>query len=127
MLNSEELVTEFTLQAERQTQKLTGVTIDSKITVAEGELRGGNQGTPSRELVQNVKMLNRRMFELVNGLIEFKEQILRNVTSCRLYTFNYPLLIEHILREAKLYRSIIAEIEQKGCITSEKRKEMEQV
>lgn len=44
---------------------------------------------------------------MVDGLIEFKEQLLSNVISCTTFTANYPLLIEHIIREAKLYRSYI--------------------
>ena len=56
------------------------------------------------------------MLTRLNGLIAFKEEVLREVTRCRLYTANYPLLIEHILREAKLYRRIIMELERKGRI-----------
>ena len=51
-------------------------------------------------------------------IVIFKEEILREVTGGRLYTTNYPLLIEHILREAKLYRQMISELEQQGRITA---------
>lgn len=30
-----------------------------------------------------------------------------SVTQCRLFTLNYPLLIQHILREARLYHATI--------------------
>ena len=59
------------------------------------------------------------MLQLLNGLIMFKKQILREVTSCRLYTVNYPLLIEHIIREAELYRQIITMLEEGNCISQE--------
>ncbi len=118
VLNSGEVVTEFTEKAECQTKNLTGIPIDTKITEAEERLRAGNCGMVNRETACQVRMLNQRMLRNLDGLISFKEEILREVTSCRLYTANYPLLIEHILREAKMYRQIILELEQQGRITA---------
>lgn len=125
VLASGEIVTEFTQKAERQTENLTGICIDEQITEAEKRLHAGCNAVPNRAMVQSVRMLNREMLGLLNGLIEFKEQILQEVLSCRLFTANYPLLIEHIIREAKLYRSTIIELERKGCISPRDRKEME--
>ena len=45
----------------------------------------------------------------MNGLINFKETILREVKNGNLFTANYPLLIQHILREARLYRDTVME------------------
>ena len=118
VLNSGEVVTEFTGKAESQTNNLTGIPIDMKITEAEERLRSGNCGIVNREIVHQVSMLNQQILRSLDGLISFKEKILREVTRCRLYTANYPLLIEHILREAKLYRQMILELEQKGRITA---------
>ena len=118
VLNSGEVVTKFTGKAECQTKDLTGIPIDVKITEAEERLRAGNCGMVNRETVAQVRMLNQQMLRSLNGLISFKEEILREVTKCRLYTTNYPLLIEHILREAKLYRQMISELEQRGRITA---------
>ncbi len=118
VLNSGEVVTQFTEKAECQTKNLTGIPIDGKITEAEERLYAGNCGRVSRELVYQVKRLNQQMLRSLNGLISFKEEILREVAGCRLYTTNYPLLIEHILREAKLYRRLITELEQSGRITT---------
>lgn len=125
VLASGEIVTEFTSKAERQTEKLSGISIDSEITEAEKGLCAGNHMRFSREMVLKVRALNRQMFQLINGLIEFKEQILQEVTGCRLYTTNYPLLIEHILREARLYRTTILELERRGGIAPKDLREME--
>lgn len=125
VLESGEIVTEFTLKAERQTSKLAGISIDSQITEAEKMLRSGCSFTVTQETVRAVKMLNQQMLKALNGFIAFKEQILREVTGCRLYTTNYPLLIEHILREARMYRQIIRELEQKGRISASGIKELE--
>lgn len=118
VLNSGEVVTKFTGKAECRTKDLTGIPIDVKITEAEECLRAGSCGMVNRETIHQVRMLNQQMLRSLNGLISFKEEILREVTGCRLYTTNYPLLIEHILREAKLYRQMISEFEQQGRITA---------
>lgn len=125
VLNSGEVVTEFTQKAECQTAKLTGIPIDIKITEAEKRLSAGNCMMANREMASQVRRLNRKMLQSLNGLISFKEQILREMTTCRLYTTNYPLLIEHILREAKLYRQIISELERRGRISMPDLKNLE--
>lgn len=107
VLQSEELATRYTIDAERKTSELSGIPIDSRITRAELELRSGRDFTVTREMVQRVNRLNERALSLVNGLIEFKERLLREVKECRMFTANYPLLIDHIMREAKLYRETI--------------------
>lgn len=118
VLNSGEVVTEFTQKAECQTRNLTGIPIDMRITEAEERLRAGSCVRVDEEMVCQVRMLNQQMLKSLNGLISFKEEILREMTSCRLYTTNYPLLIEHILREAKLYRQILSELEKRGGISA---------
>ena len=117
VLNSGEIVTEFTQRAECRTEDLTGIPIDATITGAEERLRAGKCVMINREMVYHVKMLNRQMLRSLNGLIAFKEEVLREMTRCRLYTTNYPLLIEHILREAKMYRQILSELEGRGRIS----------
>lgn len=113
IIDSGEIVTKFTLNAERQTRRFTGIPIDTDITERESELRGasGNNESDIR-IFRRVVMINRRAIQLLNGLIEFKERILNNVKVCRMFTMNYPLLIEHIIREAKLYRSFVMALEQ---------------
>lgn len=125
VLNSGEVVTEFTKKAECQTTNLTGIPIDVKITEAEERLCAGCCNMVDRETACQVRKLNQQMLRSLDGLISFKEEILREVKGCRLYTTNYPLLIEHILREAKLYRQMILELEEKGRITSPDLRNME--
>lgn len=119
VLDSGEIVTEFTEMAERKTECLTGIAIDVQLTQAEKKLRAaGTQVMVSQKMVQQVRRLNQRTLWLLNGLIDFKEKILREMLSCNLYSSNYPLLIEHILREAKLYRQTVMELERNGCTAS---------
>lgn len=126
VLRSKELVTTFTRPAEERTQDLTGIPIDSRITVMEQELRAGCVRKPSKEMIAMIHRLNDRAIWLLNGLIEFKETILREVKVANLFTTNYPLLIEHILRETKLYRSTLLELKQKRRISPENLRGKEQ-
>jgi hypothetical protein len=74
----------------------------------------------SPALVQSVFVLNQRAIGLVSGLIQFKETVLSNVLTCRMFTFNYPLLITHIIREAKLYLLTLQRLQNREEISLEK-------
>lgn len=111
VLTSGEVFTEYTEMAEHQTQKLTGIPIDIQITRAEKQLQGGVGQNLNRDMLLQVRELNQNVIQLLNGLIALKESIIKNVSCCNLYTSNYPLLVEHILREAKWYRQTLINIE----------------
>lgn len=110
VLSSEELVTPFTAMAEQKTCNLSGIPIDSRITQAEAQLQCGRLHGISQENVQQVHRLNQEAVRMLDSIIAFKENVLREVKECRLFTANYPLLIEHITREAKLYRDTLREL-----------------
>lgn len=112
VLNSGEVITPYTMNAEQATIFFTGVPLQTSITQAEVGLAGGGIVT-SPALEQQVHTLNENAIKLVGGLIQFKTGILSDVLSCRLYTFNYPLLIDHILREAKLYLSTLQKLQSR--------------
>lgn len=115
VLASGEVVTEFTPLAEKQTQRLTGIPIDKEITRKVQCLHAGErQCGAAVQLQGKVSRLNRTALRLLEGLIGFKETILSCVQQGELFTVNYPLLIEHILREAKLYRKYVAVLEREG-------------
>lgn len=105
VLASGEIVTNFTFVSEKNTERLSGIKINSEITKQELRLKAGNECCIDNCIVKKVEELNKDALELLNGLIRFKETVLEKVLACKLFTFNYPLLIEHILREARLYRA----------------------
>lgn len=114
VLDSGEIFTEFTSRAECQTQRLTGTFLNRSLTAREAQLTGracGDDLCVSQALTRQVRQLNRDGLSLVDGLIRFKQRLLDCVDSCRLFTVNYPLLIEHILREARLYRAHLRRLE----------------
>lgn len=112
ILKSDELVTEFTIPAERHTEHLSGIPINTDLSSMEINLRAGECIQKNMEMMHLVHCINERALGLLNGFIDFKESILKKVESCKLFSFNYPLLIQHILREAKLYRSTIENLMQ---------------
>lgn len=115
VLCSGEVITEFTSLAERQTECLTGIPINKGTTVRTLRLRHNNPHRGSgMQLPGEVRRLNGRVLGLLDGLISFKESILECVAKGELFTLNYPLLIEHILREAKLYRKYVQILEREG-------------
>lgn len=125
VLNSGEIITDYTLGAEGKTQALTGINIDQNITIMESRLHSGNNPQVSPNLVNYVKQLNMNAKRLLNGLINFKKRILNDVLSCNLFTVNYPLLIEHIIREAELYLSLVNDLENRVDIDSKDVRETE--
>lgn len=103
VIQSGEVITPFTIKAEQATTYFTGVQIPTQLTQAESRLMGGSMIQVSPMLERRVLALNQRAINGTSALIRFKTNILTNVLSCKMFTFNYPLLIVHITREAELY------------------------
>jgi hypothetical protein len=101
--NSGELTTDLTIAAERETQFYTNIKIDSNITRLESALTTSSPKEITVGTVRMVEDLNNRAIRAVQQLAGFKSNLLQNVLACRMFTTNYPLLLDHILREAKFY------------------------
>lgn len=126
MLCSQELVTQFTSLAEKQTECLTGISINKEITERELRLKSGcGKCADNPERRGKVRQLNQTALKLLDGLISFKETILKKVLCGEMFTANYPLLIEHIIREAKLYREYVECLEKDGFLDYRSMKEVE--
>ena len=120
VLLSGEVITPYTQKAEMASTYFTGVQIPTELTQAEVGLMGGSMKAVNPILEQRVAALNQRAIDLITALIQFKTTILSNVLSCRMFTVNYPLLLDHILREAKLYLKMIQRLQKKEDINLEK-------
>ena len=116
VLDSGEVVTSYTLKAEMASTFYTNVQIPIELTQREAELMPGNPIRINPMLEQRVFSINQNAICLITRLIQFKATILRNVLSCKMFTINYPLLIEHIMREARLYLEIIQRLQRKEII-----------
>lgn len=115
-LNAGEIVTKNTIMAEDKTSNLSGVPINTNITERELRLRGGRVNV-NNELLNNIRMINQKTLPAIQNLIYFKGDILNKVLSCKLYTTNYPLLIEHIMNEAKMYLNLLRKVENREAFT----------
>lgn len=123
VLQSGEIITDYTLGTEQKTQNLTGIKINQNITMQESGLHSGTNPEVSANMAKRVEQLNMNAKKLVSGLIRLKQRILEGVLSCKLFTTNYPTLIEHIIHEAKLYLSLINDLENRVDIDEMNAKE----
>lgn len=114
--SSGEIVTGFTLNAERATTFFTGIQLDTSITVAELSLTKAVQQLNIQSLVQRVVDINQRAIALTQGLINFKTLVLDSMLTCRIFTFNYPLLIDHIRREAILFVELLTRLQNRVVV-----------
>lgn len=126
VLSSGEVVTEFTVLAEKQSEHFTGIPLDKSITSRTLCLKPRDCpcGAPA-QMHGKVRRLNRKALALLDELISFKETILKCVLQGEMFTMNYPLLIEHILREAKLYRKYVGILEREGDLPERTMRENE--
>jgi len=120
VLQSGEVITPFTLKAEMASAYFTGVNIPINLTKTEAGLMGSDELIGNPMLEQRVFMINQRAMGLIKALAQFKTMVLSNVISCRIFTSNYPLLIDHILREAKFYFQIVQRLQSREEINLER-------
>ncbi len=119
VLKSGEVITKYTLDAEMASAYYTGVRIPTEITQDEADLMNGDMCQDDRAIEQSVYIINQRAIDLISALIQFKTIILANVISCRMFTVNYPLLIDHILRETKLYLLMVQKLQNGENMTTQ--------
>ena len=112
---SGELFTQFTEEAERQTQYYTGVPIDTELTREEYNV--GGDSVPPETLKDTADRQNRDALALTSELVQFKQRVLEEVLSCRMFTINSPLEIEHILREAQRYIKMLRALMARDDLT----------
>ncbi|OOM74186.1 hypothetical protein CLPUN_40680 [Clostridium puniceum] len=121
VLESGEVITPFTLDAEKSSAYYTGVKIATNITSTEIKLTGDSLNRENKEILERrVFVINNRAMELTRGLIRFKSKLLSEVLSCKVFTVNYPLLIDHIMREAKLYFTLVSRLQNHEDIDIER-------
>lgn len=113
-IDSQQIVTPYTIDAEKLTSFYTGVRFNTAITARELTLMPENGRITDIE--NEVTRLNNKAIKLTANLIAFKEDILAKVLECKIFTFNYPLLIEHILREARLFVQLLTQLNERSDV-----------
>lgn len=119
-LNSGQFYTPFTLDAERATQYYTGILINSSITSNEQALQPGSPSGGMPDLADRVSELNQRAMAGVTSLAAFKGRLLSDILGCKLFMSIYPLIIDHMLREAVLYNSLLMKLQNRYIVPQEK-------
>lgn len=120
VLESGEVVTPFTLKAEMASVYFTGIKIPTTLTEAEIQLEGNSVNISNPMLEERVFLLNQRALKLTKALAQFKSKLLSDVLSCQIFTVNYPLLIDHIMREARFYYKLVKRLQNREEIDLER-------
>ncbi|MDP4160650.1 MAG: DUF2935 domain-containing protein [Bacillota bacterium] len=110
VLKSGELVTSTTLLAEKKTQEMTGIHIESSLTIEELRLKA-DLGTIPQDIKSHVQWLNQKAIELATAFAEFKAMILDQVTKCCLVTNLFPSQFTHVYREALFYLKVLKRLQ----------------
>lgn len=113
-INSGEFVTKYTLDAEEKTQVFTGIPINTKITEAELMLRPGREINPMLEA--KVSELNQKAITLTTQAINAKNTLDDAVKACKIFTFSYPALLEHVIEEAEFYLEMLNMLQRKEAM-----------
>lgn len=107
VLESGELVTKCTMAAEQRTMKLTGVTIDSRITAMQQQLCCADKNEEGGEIRQRVNGLHQRALQHLDAVISFQEKLLKELEKGQVFQTTYALMIKHMLLETKQYREMV--------------------
>lgn len=119
------IVTKYTYEAETKTSNLSGMPINTNITLKELALKNQQVGKDIPPmLVDYVDILNENALIVAYDALKFKIYILNNVLDCSMYSFNYPSLIEHTIEETQYYIDMLEKLKTKEeCMIPEVKKE----
>lgn len=116
--NELEWITQNTKLAEEKTIQLTGIKIQTNLTEKEQELIKNQIKNQNKKIsMRNIEILNKQTLAVLNNFIGYKQQLLTEVLNGKVYTTNYPSLIEHMLKEAKMYHILLHQIQYGYIIT----------
>ncbi|WP_026886804.1 DUF2935 domain-containing protein [Clostridium beijerinckii] len=110
-LDSNEIITKYTMAAEKATQFATGIFIDSNITSMEQSLTSGMRNSDTSMLTDNVYMLNHQSIAATNMIIKFKTKLRNDVLSCKVFTNLYPAVLNHVLSEAMIFSELLTRLQ----------------
>lgn len=116
-IGSGEYITNFTLDAERATEFYTGINIDKSVTMAQLNLDSQDGFNVNSALVERIAALNSNAMAVTRAISDFKVGLLQEVLNCRTFTHSYPLLLDHINREALFYLKELQELQNKAPVS----------
>lgn len=108
----DDAVTDYTMDAENVVMNQTGVPVDTRLTQMQMNMRKQSLTRLNTfDLVGDVRTLNNRAIELTSRLIRYKSDVLNDQLNCKIFYNVYPLLIDHIRREAILFVDLLNKLQ----------------
>ena len=115
VINSEIILTPYTLELELLTEKLFGIDIDTSITEIEKSIRPGNM-EPTQEQVNEMENINEESKVLANDFILFATELHEKIENQEIFTFYYNSLNLFVVEEAKLFLTSLERLKEKSTI-----------
>ncbi len=111
VIKSQELITPYTYQAERITEFLTGIKIDTSITQEEQVLLMSRNTMYRQLLNEEIIKLNNQSIDIVKKITDFQTRLYESVLRCKTFLAVYPDRLEHIIDENKDYLNSIQKLQ----------------
>lgn len=108
---SQEIITTFTYEAERKTELLTGLKIDTNITQDEQVLLTSRSQMYRPLLSEQIVKLNSDAISIIQRITDYQSKLLESVLRCKIYLPIYPDRIQHIISENNNYLSNLKNIQ----------------
>lgn len=116
-LTSGDIITQFTYKAEIATQYYTVIPINSDITRMEIALVNNPTTINNPALEQQVNVLNQQNISMVFATINMQKDLLNMVLTCKSFTTMYPLMLDHVTREAEHYLEHLQTLQKRQSLT----------
>ena len=111
-IHSNELVTPYTLKAEKRSSRLTGASINTDITKRELALFGTQEYYTER-LDLDIRDLNARSLSLLQEVINYQRNILALSLRCEIFITLYADLLSHVTQEAEYYQERLTALQNR--------------
>jgi len=109
VINSSELITNYTYEAEKLSEYYIGIEIDSNYTLNEKNMLASQKTTYKPISNEQMINLNNYVSDIVKKVTDFESRILEAILKCEIFASIIPDRLDHIIDENKHY---IVEIEK---------------
>lgn len=116
-LNAGDIITPYTYRAETATQNYTGIPINTNITWMETALLNSTTYGSNPMIEQSVNALNQQIITQLTTAIQTQKVLLSKVLSCQMFTNVYPLMLDHVTREAEHYLQHLQTLQNRQSLT----------
>lgn len=104
-LNSEIFVTKYTLECEKETERLFGIDINTTLTERELTLTSGAVENPSQELITEIQNINKDALVITKNFISFCQEIKEKLENSTLFSYAYPSFYGTIIKDTTNYQN----------------------